>query len=164
MESHELNVLFLSTGNAARGLIAEALLTHRAAGRFRAFSAGSFPHPQPDPDAIALLQRTQLPTAGLRSKSWDEFAAPGAPEMNFIFTLCDAAAERVCPVWPGHPVTGHWSLPDPAATQGSEQERTDAYRAVLRMLERRIELFTLLPFDTLDRISLTHEVGLIGAH
>jgi arsenate reductase (thioredoxin) len=157
-----MNVLFLSTGNAARGLMAEALLAHRSAGWFKAFSAGSFPLEEPDRHAIELLERTRLPTANLRCKGWDEFARPGAPEMDFVFTLCDAAAEQVCPVWPGQPVTGHWSVPDPAAVEGTELERVDAYREALRVLERRIELFVLLPHESLDRISLAHHVGDIG--
>jgi arsenate reductase len=164
MESRALNVLFLSSGNAARSLMAESLLRHRAAGRFQAFSAGSFPRAQPDHHAIQLLERTRLPTAALRTKTWDEFAVPGAPEMDFIFTLCDEAAERVCPVWPGRPVTALWSVPDPARARGTDIERADAYREALRSLERRIELFTLLPFESLDRLSLTHHVGQIGAH
>jgi arsenate reductase len=164
MQSRAFNVLFLSSGNAARSLIAESLLTHRAAGRFRAYSAGSFPRQRPDQHAMELLERARLPTLNLRPKGWDEFAVAGAPEMDFIFTLCDQAAEQVCPVWPGQPITGRWSIPDPASGHGTELERTDAYREALRGLERRIELFTLLPFESLGRMALMHHVEQLASH
>lgn len=159
-----MNALFLSTGNAARSIIAEAVLNHIGGGWLRGFSAGSDPLPQVEPHVIALLERNRLPTAGLRPKSWDEFTVPEAPEMDFIFTLCDDVAEQACPVLPGQPATAHWSVPDPSKIQGDEMQKVEAYRDALRLLERRIELFTLLPFASLDRLSLHHHLTQIGSH
>jgi arsenate reductase len=156
------NVLFLCTGNSARSLIAESLLTRWGSGRFRGFSAGSFPKGAVHPLAFDLLKRLDLPSAGLRSKSWSEFATPGTPEMDFIFTVCDQAAGEVCPVWPGHPVTAHWGMPDPAAVAGAEIERRQAFCDTLRMLEHRIKVFVALPVEKLDRIALQRHTAEIG--
>jgi arsenate reductase (thioredoxin) len=156
------NVLFLCTGNSARSILAEAILNHRGAGRFKGFSAGSHPKGAVHPLALALLGRMGLPTGGLRSKPWDEFAQQGAPRLDFVFTVCDAAAGEVCPVWPGQPMTAHWGQPDPAAVEGSEFDRTNAFREAFRMLERRIALFTALPMSSLDRLALGTKVREIG--
>jgi arsenate reductase len=156
------NVLFLCTGNSARSILGEILLTHWGRGRFRGFSAGSFPKGEVHPLALDLLSRLELPHAGLRSKSWDEFAAPGAPPIDFVITVCDRAAGEVCPIWPGHPVTAHWGLPDPAAVTGSEATRRQAFRDTLLALERRIKLFVSLPLQTLDRLALQRQVAAIG--
>jgi arsenate reductase len=136
-----LNVLFLCTGNSARSILAEALLNHRAEGRFRAFSAGSFPKGQVHRLALETLAQHHIPTDGLRSKSWDEFAGPAAPAMHFVFTVCDNAAQEVCPVWPGHPVTAHWSLADPAAVAGAPYEQRAAFERTYRELDERIQAF-----------------------
>ena len=156
------NVLFLCTGNSARSILAEAILNDRGRGRFQAFSAGSHPKGAVHPLALALLARTGLPTAGLRSKAWDEFAQPGAPPLDFVFTVCDNAAGEVCPVWPGQPMTAHWGQPDPAAVEGTELEKTNAFRDAFRMLERRIAVFTALPIASLDRLALGNKVREIG--
>jgi len=156
------NVLFLCTGNSARSIMAEALLEHWGKGRFRAFSAGSFPTGVVNPLALDLLGRFGLRREGLRSKSWNEFARAGAPVMDFVITVCDRAASEVCPVWPGQPVTAHWGVPDPAAVDGSEQERLDAFRDAFRVLDARIKLFVSLPFDKLDRLSIKREVDAIA--
>ncbi len=156
------NVLFLCTGNSARSILAEVLLEHRGKGRFRAYSAGSFPKGAVHPMALDLLDRLRLPTMGLRSKSWDEFARPDAPVMDFVFTVCDQAAGEICPVWPGHPVTAHWGVPDPAAAGGSDTERQRAFRDVLYTLENRIKLFVALPIDKLERLALKRRVDDIG--
>jgi len=156
------NVLFLCTGNSARSVLAEVLLRHWGKGRFRAYSAGSFPKGEVHPLTLDLLERLRLPTEGLRSKSWDEFAGPGAPVMDFVFTVCDQAAGEICPVWPGHPVTAHWGAPDPAAAVGSAAERQRAYREALHILESRIKLFVALPIDKLDRLMLQRRVDDIG--
>lgn len=140
-----LNVLFLCTGNSARSILAEQLLNHWGKGKFHAFSAGSHPKGQVHPIALALLQHMNLPTDGLRSKSWDEFARPAAPPIDFIFTVCDNAAGEVCPVWPGRPITAHWGIEDPAAVEGSESERWAAFRKAFQELESRIKAFTSLP-------------------
>ncbi len=158
------NVLFLCTGNSARSILAEALINDVPghAGKFRGYSAGSQPKGVVHPMALQMLREAGLPTAGLRSKSWDEFAAAGAPSMDFIFTVCDNAANEVCPVWPGHPATAHWGLPDPAAVNGNESDQRLAFHQALIALRRRIDLFAELPFDKLDRMSLQqklHEVG-----
>ena len=157
------NVLFLCTGNSARSILAESLLAHWGRGRFAAFSAGSFPRGEVNPRALELLRRMKLPTEGLRSKSWDEFALPGAPAMDFVFTVCDQAASEVCPVWPGQPITAHWGLPDPAAVVGSEAERNAAFADAFRMLERRIRIFTALPLASLSRLELQRRVTEIGS-
>ncbi len=156
------NVLFLCTGNSARSILAEVLLNSRGGGRFQAFSAGSQPVGRVNPHALEVLQQARLPTAGLRSKSWDEFAQAGAPPLDFVFTVCDSAANEVCPVWPGQPVTAHWGLPDPAAVQGSDSDKAKAFRATFVALDRRIGLFTSLPISGLDQLSLQRKVDEIG--
>jgi protein-tyrosine-phosphatase len=156
------NVLFLCTGNSARSILAEVLLDHWGKGRFKAYSAGSFPKGAVHPLALDLLLRLGQPTAGLRSKSWDEFAGPDAPVMDFVVTVCDQAAGEICPLWPGHPVTAHWGVPDPAAAAGSDSERQRAFRDALNILENRIKLFVALPLDKLDRMRLQREVDDIG--
>jgi arsenate reductase len=156
------NVLFLCTGNSARSILAEALLNHWGKGRFHAFSAGSFPKGAVHPIALEQLSAAKLPTAGLRSKSWSEFAAPGAPVMDFVFTVCDQAAAEVCPVWPGQPMTAHWGVPDPAVVEGSEAELRRAFRDAYLTLEARIKLFTSLRVAALDRLSLKRRVDEIG--
>jgi len=155
-------VLLLCTGNSARSILAERLLEHHGGDRFRAHSAGSQPRGAVHPLALALLAEQGLPTAGLRSKPWDEFAAPGAPSLDFVFTVCDQAAGEACPAWPGQPVTAHWGLPDPAAELGTEAQRMLAFREAFRALERRIRLFTALPLEGLDRMALTRRVADIG--
>jgi len=156
------NVLFLCTGNSARSILAESLLNHWGQGRFRGYSAGSFPKGTVHPCALKLLQQLDLPVAGLRSKSWDEFARPGAPVMDFVFTVCDQAAGEACPAWPGQPMTAHWGLPDPACVEGSDIEQWNAFRETLRALENRIRLFIALPIASLDQMSLAREVAAIG--
>jgi len=156
------NVLFLCTGNSARSILAEVLPEHWGKGRFRPCSAGSFPKGAVHPMALDLLDRLRLPTMGLRSKSWDEFARPDAPVMDFVFTVCDQAAGEICPVWPGHPVTAHWGVPDPAAAGGSDTERQRAFRDALYTLENRIKLFVALPIDKLERLALKRRVDDIG--
>jgi protein-tyrosine-phosphatase len=160
MSDRVYNVLFLCTGNSARSILAEALLNAEGGGRFRAFSAGSFPKGTVHPLALATLARAGLGVEGYRSKSWDEFAAADAPAMDFVFTVCDDAAGEVCPVWPGHPVTAHWGMPDPAAVEGGDAAR--AFRDTLNLLSNRIRVFTALPFDKLDRLALHKHVGDIG--
>jgi arsenate reductase len=155
------NVLFLCTGNSARSILAEALIEHWGKGRFRGFSAGSFPKGTVHPDAIDLLRRLGLRSEGMRSKSWDAFAAPGAPVMDFVFTVCDQAAGEICPIWPGNPITAHWGVPDPAAIE-DPQARRRAFRATLLALEARIKLFAALRLEALDRLALKREVSAIG--
>jgi arsenate reductase len=162
MADRPYHVLFLCTGNSARSILAEVILNHRGAGRFRAFSAGSRPVGRVNPLAVAVLSEAGMATEGLRSKSWDEFAAPGAPPLDFVFTVCDSAAGETCPLWPGQPVTAHWGLPDPAAVTGSEEERTKAFRDTFVALERRISLFTSLPISGLDQLTLARRVAEIG--
>ena len=135
------NVLFLCTGNSARSILAEAYLNHAARGRYRAYSAGSHPNGRVNPFAIELLTQSGLPTSGARSKSWDEFATAEAPQMDFVFTVCDSAAAEVCPLWPGHPVSAHWGVPDPAAVEGTDAQKRQAFRDALTALSRRIDLF-----------------------
>ena len=156
------NVLFLCTGNSARSIIAEALINYWGRGRFRGFSAGSHPRGAVHPVALQLLEHMNLPTAGLRSKSWDEFAATGAPALDFVFTVCDHAAGEVCPVWPGQPMTAHWGVADPAAVEGSETEIWLAFRRAFRELEQRIRIFVSLPIASLDRMTLQHRLDAIG--
>jgi protein-tyrosine-phosphatase len=156
------NVLFLCTGNSARSIMAEVVMNKLGRGRFRAFSAGSHPTGTVSPYAIEALQRLQLPVGGLRSKAWDEFAAPGAPPLDFVFTVCDKAAGETCPVWPGQPVSAHWGVEDPAAVSGAEEQVRTAFRAALVTLSRRIELFLALPLASLDRMSLQRELAGIG--
>jgi arsenate reductase (thioredoxin) len=148
------NVLFLCTGNSARSILAEALVNQLGRGKFHGFSAGSHPKGSVHPIALELLRELKLPTEALRSKSWDEFATPDAPEMNFVFTVCDDAAGEVCPYWHGQPVTAHWGLPDPAAVEGTEEQKRAVFRNTLQALEDRIRLFMSLPLATLDRIEL----------
>ena len=156
------DVLFLCTGNSARSILAESLLNHFGRGKFRGFSAGSFPKGQVHPTAIELLERMNLPTEGLRSKSWDEFAASGAPPLDFIVTVCDNAAGEVCPVWPGKPMTAHWGIADPAAADGTDAEKAFAFRKALRELEGRIKLLIDLPIASLDRMKLQESLRAIG--
>lgn len=156
------NVLFLCTGNSARSILAEALLNHLGKGDFRGFSAGSRPAGRVNPLALEVLEKCGIPTAGLRSKSWDEFAPAEAPRLDFVFTLCDAAAGEMCPVWPGHPVTAHWSVPDPAAFEGDRERQLRAMDEAVRILDRRIGLFVSLPFTSLERIALHERVREIG--
>jgi protein-tyrosine-phosphatase len=161
--SHQpYNVLFLCTGNSARSILAESLLNHWGGGKFRGYSAGSFPRGMVHPMAVELLQRMKLPSEGLRSKSWDEFAAPGAPLFDFIFTVCDNAAGEVCPVWPGKPMTAHWGIADPAAVEGTEAERVFVFRKAFEELEARIKLFTAVPIASLDREKLQQTLVGIG--
>ena len=162
MTERVFNVLFLCTGNSARSILAEALVDHRGRGRFRGYSAGSFPKGAVHPMAIDLLEKLHLPTAQLRSKSWNEFAGPGAPIMDFVFTVCDQAAGEMCPVWPGNPVTAHWGVADPAAAEGSDEKRRKAFAEALRQLDTRIKLFTSLRLDGLERMAIKREVGAIG--
>jgi len=156
------SVLFLCTGNSARSILAESLVNHWGKGKFRGFSAGSHPKGAVHPIALELLQRMSLPTEGLRSKSCDEFAAPGAPALDFVFTVCDNAASEVCPYWPGQPMTAHWGVPDPAAVQGDDKEKWLAFRAVFHALENRIKIFASLPIASLDRIKLQERLDSIG--
>lgn len=156
------NVLFLCTGNSARSILAEQLLNHWGAGVFRAYSAGSHPQGAVNPIALELLRHMKLPTAGLRSKSWDELAVPNAPRLDFVFTVCDRAAAEVCPVWPGQPMTAHWGVADPAAVEGPETQRWLAFRRAFRELENRIKIFTSLPIRSLDRLKLQERLDAIG--
>ena len=156
------NVLFLCTGNSARSVIAENILARAGAGRFAAHSAGSYPTGRVNPHAIALLEHLGHPTGSLRSKSWDEFAQPGAPVMDFVFTVCDRAAGEVCPIWPGQPVSAHWPFPDPAAYQGPEAETRAYFMEVYRQIEARVDAFVNLPLGALDRLSLQSRLDRIG--
>ena len=162
MRTEVFNVLFLCTGNSARSIMAEAILNNIGKGRFRAYSAGSFPAGRVNPFALALLQANRLQTDGLRSKSWDEFAQPGAPSLHFVFTVCDQAAAEPCPVWPGQPMTAHWGVPDPATVQGTEDEKRRAFLAAFTLLNRRISLLTSLPLDKLDALALAEKLREIG--
>jgi arsenate reductase (thioredoxin) len=157
------NVLFLCTGNSARSILAEAILNDHGKGRFRAFSAGSHPKGEVHPLALALLDRSGIATEDLRCKPWDEFAVAGAPKLDFVFTVCDNAAGEVCPIWPGQPVTAHWGLPDPAAVEGTDVEKAEAFRETYRLLSRRIDLLLALPIATLDKMVLTGRLRDIGA-
>jgi arsenate reductase len=156
------NVLFLCTGNSARSILAEAYLGSRGLGRFVAYSAGSQPAGRVNPFALELLRKNRMSTEGLRSKNWDEFAQPGAPRMNFVFTVCDNAAEEVCPVWPGQPVSAHWGIEDPAAVQGTDEEKRRALLKAFTQLTTRINLFLNLPLEKLDRMTLKAKLGEIG--
>jgi len=157
------NVLFLCTGNSARSILAEVLLNAMGGKRFRAYSAGSHPKGEVNPHALKLLAKSRLPTEGLRSKSWEEFAAPGAPRLDFVFTVCDDAAGEVCPVWPGQPMSAHWGIPDPAAVVGSEEEIDRAFFRAHEQLQRRISLFSSLRLESLDRIALQKRIDDIGS-
>ena len=156
------NVLFLCTGNSARSILAEAALNHRGGGRFRAFSAGSHPTGKVNPNALELLERMGIATDGLRSKSWDEFAAPGAPPLDFVFTVCDNAAGEVCPFWPGQPVTAHWGFADPAAVQGSDEQKRAAFARTALQIRHRVQLFLSLPLEALDHMALEQKTRAIG--
>jgi protein-tyrosine-phosphatase len=157
-----LNVLFLCTHNSARSQIAECIMQRLGMRKFKGYSAGSHPGKEVHPYALELLRRLNYDTSHLRSKSWEEFAGPGAPELDFVFTVCDDAANEVCPVWPGQPMTAHWGLPDPSAVQGSEAERRFAFADAHRMLYQRIGIFTNLPFDSLSKLSLQKQLDEIG--
>ena len=156
------NVLFLCTGNSARSVLAEAILNRVGMGRFKAWSAGSHPKGEVHPYTLELLENLNFDTSFARSKSWDEFAAPGAPAMDFVFTVCDQAAAEACPVWPGQPMTAHWGLPDPVKVQGSDAERHLAFADALRMMTNRIGIFVSLPFDKLSKLSLQKQLDEIG--
>jgi len=162
MSKKTYNVLFLCTGNSARSIIAECVLNRLGHGRFLAYSAGSFPKGEVHPYAVELLRRQAFDTDSLRSKSWNEFAAPGAPPLDFVFTVCDNARGEVCPIWPGQPMTAHWGLPDPAAAEGTEAERRLAFAETLRMLNNRIGAFVNLPLKSLDKLSLQKRIDEIG--
>jgi arsenate reductase (thioredoxin) len=162
MTDRPFNVLILCTGNSARSILGEALVNHWGRGKFVGYSAGSTPRGEVNPIALELLKHMNLPTAGLRSKSWDEFAQPGAPPLDFVFTVCDNAAGEACPYWPGQPMTAHWGLEDPAAVQGSEAERWLAFRKTFRELESRIKVFTNLPIRSLDKAKLKARLDEIG--
>ncbi|MBC7314541.1 MAG: arsenate reductase ArsC [Rhizobium sp.] len=162
MTQEHFNVLFLCTGNSARSILAESCLNREGRGRFTAYSAGSHPKGEVHPMAIDLLKRSNYDTSGLRSKSWDEFAVPGAPKMDFVFTVCDSAAAEACPVWPGQPMTAHWGVPDPAALEGTETEKALAFADAYRMLGNRISIFVNLPIASLDRLALQKRVSEIG--
>jgi len=161
MEAH-YNVLFLCTGNSARSIMAEAILNHKGKPVFTAYSAGSHPSGMVHPEALKQLKLAGISTTGLRSKSWDEFSRPGAPEMQFVFTVCDNAAKETCPVWPGHPMTAHWGVPDPAVVHGDSAEIERAFRQAFFILDRRISLFLALPLASIDRLALKKEVDRIG--
>ncbi len=162
MKDQIYNVLFLCTGNSARSIMAEVILNHHGKGRFRAFSAGSHPAGQVNSFAIEQLRRTSLPIDGLRSKNWEEFSAPDAPPLDFVFTVCDKAAGEVCPVWPGQPMTAHWGIEDPAAVEGSEDNKRQAFAQAFTQLNRRISIFLSLPFSKIDAMSLKKELDTIG--
>lgn len=162
MGDQVFNVLFLCTGNSARSIIAEAILNRMGAGRFRAFSAGSHPKGEVHPLALRLLNSVNHDTSSARSKSWEEFATPDAPRMDFVFTVCDSAAEEACPIWPGQPMTAHWGVPDPAAVGGTDAEKHFAFADTYRMLTNRISIFTSLPLASLDRLALKRRLDEIG--
>jgi protein-tyrosine-phosphatase len=162
MAERKLNVLFLCTGNSARSILAEALLNSMAPTRFQAFSAGSHPKGEVNPFALELLAKNRLATASLRSKNWDEFAAPDAPRMDFVFTVCDQAAGEVCPIWPGQPMTAHWGLEDPAAVEGSDEDKRKAFSRTLAQLQHRLSILASLPMDKLDGLSLQRQLDQIG--
>ena len=158
----QYNVLFLCTGNSARSIMAEAILNHKGKGSFTAYSAGSHPSGNPRPEALKQIESAGFSTEGLRSKSWGEFAGPGAPHMDFVFTVCDNAAKEACPYWPGQPIAAHWGIPDPAAVKGSSEEIDRAFRDAFAVLDRRISLFLSLSFSTLQLLTLQKEIEKIG--
>jgi protein-tyrosine-phosphatase len=162
MADDPFNVLFLCTGNSARSIMGEAILNRIGLGKFRAFSAGSQPKGEIHPQTLSLLNRLGYDTSRYRSKSWSEFSAPGAPELDFVFTVCDQAAAEACPLWPGQPMTAHWGIPDPAAVTGTPTEMAQAFNDTFRMLSRRIEVFTALPIKSLDRLALQSKLRDIG--
>ena len=161
MQDH-YNVLFLCTGNSARSIMAEAILNGKGRPVFTAYSAGSHPRGVVSPEALQQISRAHLPTDGLRSKSWEDFAKPRAPKMDFIFTVCDSAARETCPVWPGQPMTAHWGVADPGATQGTQEQVERAFREAYLILERRISLFLSLPLSSLDKLAIQKEISRIG--
>lgn len=161
MKDH-YNALFLCTGNSARSIMAEAIMNHRGKPRFTAYSAGSHPSGKVRPEALQQLDSRQIPAAGARSKNWDEFAKAGAPNLDFVFTVCDNAANEVCPIWPGQPMTAHWGVPDPAAVQGTKEEIEKAFRDAFIALDRRIGLFLSLPLAALDDLAIQEEIHKIG--
>ena len=156
------NVLFLCTGNSARSILAEALLNQAGRGTFKAYSAGSHPKGEVHPLALEQLRKAKLPASGYRSKSWSEFSAPDAPKLDFVFTVCDSAANEVCPIWAGQPMTAHWGVPDPAAVEGTEEVKQKAFLTAFMQLQRRIDLFLSLPLKSLDRLSLQQKLRDIG--
>lgn len=156
------HVLFICTGNSARSILAEGLLNHLGAGRYRAHSGGSHPNGTVNPFALATLKTLRIPTDGFRSKNWDEFSLPGAPALDYVFTVCDNAAGEMCPVWPGQPMTAHWGVPDPAAVAGTDDEKARAFMATAVTLKRRIELMLSLPIASLDRMAIQRELKQIG--
>jgi arsenate reductase (thioredoxin) len=156
------NVLFLCTGNSARSIMAEAILNRKGKPTFAAYSAGSHPAGRVRPEALKQIEMANLSTEGLRSKSWDEFAKPGAPQMNFVFTVCDNAAKEVCPIWPGQPMTAHWGVSDPAVVTGTPEEIKRAFRDAFMILDRRISLFLSLPLTSLDKLAIQREINRIG--
>lgn len=162
MSDDPFNVLFLCTGNSARSILAEAILNRVGQGRFKAFSAGSQPKGEVHPFAVQLLESLNFDASFARSKSWEEFAAPGAPEMHFVFTVCDNAANESCPVWPGQPMTAHWGIPDPAAAEGTDAEKHLAFAEAYRMLNSRISIFTSLPVASIDKLALQRRLDEIG--
>jgi protein-tyrosine-phosphatase len=161
-DNRPLNVLFLCTGNSARSIMAEAILNRLGTGKFRGYSAGSHPTGRVNPLALNLLRKANYDVASLRSKSWEEFAQPSAPKLDFVFTVCDDAASETCPIWPGQPMSAHWGLPDPAKVQGTEAERSLAFADTMRMLTQRIGIFVNLPLDKLSKLSLQEELDTIG--
>jgi len=156
------NVLFLCTGNSARSIMAEAIVNRKGSPTFTAYSAGSHPKGAVHPAALRQIERAKLPVAGLRSKDWAEFAKPGAPKLDFVFTVCDNAAKEVCPLWPGQPMTAHWGVPDPAAAEGTAEQIERAFRDAYMMLDRRISLFLSLPLSSLDNLAIKKEIDRIG--
>jgi arsenate reductase len=162
MQAH-YNVLFLCTGNSARSIMGEAILSGKGRPLFKAYSAGSHPSGVVRPEALKLIGLARLPMEGLRSKNWEEFAKPGAPKMNFVFTVCDNAAQEMCPIWPGQPMTAHWGVPDPAEAKGTPEQIERAFRDAYLLLERRISLFLSLPLSSLDKLAIQKEINQIGA-
>jgi protein-tyrosine-phosphatase len=162
MNRDPFTVLFLCTGNTARSIMAEVMLNAMGQGRFKAYSAGSHPKGAVNPYALELLQRNRLPTEGLRSKDWEEFARPGSPALDFVFTVCDNAAGEVCPVWPGQPMTAHWGIPDPAAVAGNDEDKRKAFFKAYSQLQHRLSIFVSLPMDKLDRLTLQRRLDEIG--
>ena len=160
--NRQFNVLFLCTGNSARSIMAEVLLNHLGKGRFRAVSAGSFPRGSVHPLALETLRRNHLAVDGLRSKSWDEFAQPGGPQLDFVFTVCDRAAQEICPMWPGQPMTAHWGIEDPALAEGTVEQQQRAFNLAFRALDARLRLFTSLPIESLDSLALQRQLDSIG--
>jgi arsenate reductase len=162
MTEQVFNVLILCTGNSARSIMAEALFNTVGKGRFKAYSAGSFPNGKVNPYAIEMIQATGYPSASLRSKSWDEFTVPGAPDMDFVITVCDNAANEVCPVWPGSPITAHWGFEDPAALEATDEEKRTMFRKIFHQIRRRVDIFSQLPLTNLSKLAIKHEMDKIG--